>query len=410
MASYSVSQIRFKEAGSTPSRAPASYWLLLAFLFLLYANLPLLIPSLDALRPAKVVAGLALVTLLAERAMARKSIELAYPEGLLLLAFLGAAAISSLTALWPRLAIESVSDLAKMTVVFFFIVNCASTERRLRGVMWTIVIGGLLPAAGALRNYLQGNLVEGRAAWIGTFANPNELSYSLVILLPLAAFLASGLGLLPRLALLGIALIYVAGILVSFSRGGLLGLVAVVGLCVWKKRSIVLKGLLVLLVVGGMVFAGRFWSRGEDFQNLKSDVSFQQRLATSKAGFSMFADHPLLGVGLGCSVVAWPLYAPAGLYTRGALVTHNTFIQAMSETGVIGFAAFVLFVGFGLHHVRKQARQAAQPGLAHLSTGIEIAIWGFLVCGMSGGYVLTWFPYILVGLAVAAKRLGEESQ
>jgi hypothetical protein len=82
----------------------------------------------------------------------------------------------------------------------------------------------------------------------------------------------------------------------------------------------------------------------------------------------------------------------------------------MSETGVIGFAAFVLFVGFGLHHVRKQARQAAQPGLAHLSTGIEIAIWGFLVCGMSGGYVLTWFPYILVGLAVAAKRLGEESQ
>jgi hypothetical protein len=77
-------------------------------------------------------------------------------------------------------------------IVFFFIVNCANTERRLRGVMWTMVIGGLLPAAGTLRNYLQGNLVEGRAAWVGIFANPNEVAYSLVILLPLAAFLAPG--------------------------------------------------------------------------------------------------------------------------------------------------------------------------------------------------------------------------
>ena len=90
-----------------------------------------------------------------------------------------------------------------MTLVYFFIVNCANTERRLRGVMWTMVIGGLFPAAGTLKNYLHGNLVEGRAAWVGIFANPNELAYSLVILLPLAAFLATGLGLMPRLALAG---------------------------------------------------------------------------------------------------------------------------------------------------------------------------------------------------------------
>jgi putative inorganic carbon (hco3(-)) transporter len=409
-AGSSASQIRFFEANSTVSRAPASYWLLLAFLFLLYANLPLVLPALDAVRPAQAVAGLALVMLLAEWTFSRKRFVFASPEALLLLAFLGAATVSSLTALWPRFAIESVADLAKMTVVFFFILNCADTESRLRGVMWTLVIGGLLPAAGALKNYIQGNLVEGRAAWVGTFANPNELAYSLVILLPLAAFLATGLGLLPRLALLGVALIYVGAIMVSFSRGGLLGLAAVMAFCAWRKRSIVLRGLLVLLVVAGLFFAGRFWSRGEGFQNLNTDVSFQQRLATSQAGLAMFFDHPLFGVGLGCSVVAWPLYAPAGLYTRGALVTHNTFIQAMSETGTIGFAPFMLFVGFGLYSVRKQARNHSQPGLANLSSGIEIALWGFLVCGMSGGYVLTWYPYILLGLAASARQIGRLSR
>lgn len=406
MTGLSASEIRFTERSRTAAKSPASYWLLLAFLFLLYANLPLVMPSLDALRPAKVVAGVALVALLAERAFARKSLDFAWPEGSLLLGFLGAAALSSLTALWPRMAAEAVSGLLlKMTIVFFFVVNCANTERRLRGVMWMMVIGGLLPAAGTLKNFIQGNLFEGRAAWVGIFANPNELAYSLVILLPLAAFLAAGMALVPRLALLGVGLVYVAAILVTFSRSGLLGLVAVMGLYAWRKRSILLQGLMVLLVVAGLVLASRFWSRGEGFTNLNQDVTVRQRLATSQAGLAMFLDHPLVGVGLGCSVIAWPLYAPEGLYTRGALVTHNTFVQALAETGAIGFIPFVLFIGFGLYHVRKVALDTARTGLANLGAGIEIAVWGFVVCGLSGGYVLTWFPYILLGLAASARQI-----
>ena len=410
MAGYSVSQIRFTERSRTTTVTPASYWLLLAFLFLLYANLPIVMPALDPLHLAKVVAGAALVMLLAERAFARKSLELASPEGYLLLSFLCAAALSSVTALWPRLAAEAVSDLVKMSIVFFFIVNCANTERRLRGVMWTMVIGGLLPAAGTLRNYLQGNLVEGRASWVGIFANPNEVAYSLIILLPLIAFLAAGLGFLPRLALLGVALLFVAAILVTFSRGGVVGLVVVMGLFAWRKRSVVLQGLMVLLVVCGLMLAARFWSRGENFNNLNQDTTFRQRLATSQAGLAMFVDNPMLGVGPGCSVIAWPLYAPADLYTRGALVTHNSFIQALSEFGVLGFAPFVLFIGFGLYHVRKLALDTSRPNVASLGAGIEIAVWGFVVCGMSGGYVLTWFPYILLGLAASARQIKAEAQ
>lgn len=410
MAGYSVSQIRFTERSRATAGTPVSYWLLLAFLFLLYANLPMVMPALDPLHLAKVVGGTALVMLIAERVFAKKSLELASPEGYLLLTFLGAASLSSLTALWPRLAVEAVSDLVKMSIVFFFIVNCANTASRLRGVMWTMVIGGLLPAAGTLRNYLQGNLVEGRAAWVGIFANPNELAYSLVILLPLVAFLAAGLGLVPRLALLGVALLYVAAILVTFSRGGVVGLVAVMGLYAWRKRSVLLLGLMVLLVLSGLVLASRFWSRGENFNNLNQDTTFRQRLATSQAGLAMFVDHPMLGVGPGCSVVAWPLYAPADLYTRSALVTHNSFIQALSEFGALGFVPFILFIGFGLYHARKLALEPARTGSFNMSAGIEVAIWGFVVCGMSGGYVLTWFPYVLLGLAASARQIGVEAQ
>jgi hypothetical protein len=162
------------------------------------------------------------------------------------------------------------------------------------------------------------------------------------------------------------------------------------------------------LVAAGLVLGGRFWSRGEDFNNLNQDVTFRQRLATSQAGLAMFADHPLLGVGLGCSVIAWPLYAPEGLYTRGALVTHNTFIQALGETGAIGFIPFILFIGFGLYHARKLAldlRRRAWPIWARGSRSPSGVLWS---AGCQGGYVLTWFPYILLGLAASARQIREK--
>jgi O-antigen ligase len=161
-------------------------------------------------------------------------------------------------------------------------------------------------------------------------------------------------------------------------------------------------------VAVGLVLGGKYWSRGEDFSGLQGDTSFRQRLATSAAGLAMFADHPLLGVGLGCSVIAWPLYAPKDLYSRSSLVTHNTVIQPLGETGILGFIPFVLFVGFGIYHARKLALDRSHRSLANLGAGLEIAVWGFVICGLSGGYVLTWFPYILLGMVSAARRIRGE--
>ena len=393
---------------STPAKGalPASYWCLLAFLLLLYANTPFVLPAAEVLRPAKVVAALALLTLLGETVFGKRKLDLAWPEGALLAGFLVAAACSCLTALWPGYAAGDVADLAKMALVFFFLVNCANSERALRGVMWIMVLGGLFPAAGTLKNYLQGNLEEGRAAWVGIFANPNEVAYSLVILIPLMIYLGTPRGWLIRVMLLGLSIFYMAAVYVTFSRGGLLGLVVVIALSAWRKRNIWLQAMVVLMLVAGLALASRFWSRGENFSQLNNDVSFQQRIATSAAGFNMFLDHPLLGVGFGCSVIAWPLYAPEGLYTRSALVTHNTFIQLLSETGVLGFIPFVVLIGFSLYRTRKLA---LQPETAPAGAAIEVALWGFVVCGMSGGYVLTWFPYLLLGLAAAVRRSFRES-
>jgi O-antigen ligase len=396
------------EAGT---RTPASYLLLLAFLFLLYANTPFLLPAAEVLRPAKVVAGLALLALIGETMMGRRELRFAWPEGGLLIAFLAAAALSCLTALWPGYAAQDVEDLAKMILTFFFLLNCANSERRLRGVMWIMVIGGLFPALGTLKNYLAGNMYEGRTAWIGIFANPNEVAYALVILVPLAVYLATPRGWWVRLVVSAILVLFAAAVYVTFSRGGLIALGAVIALIGWRKKNKWILGLTVILLAAGSLFATRYWSRGEDFSQLNGDATVQSRLATSEAGFNMFLDHPLLGVGFGCSVIAWPLYAPQGLYTRGALVTHNTFIQALSETGLLGFVPFVGLIAVGLYQMRKLALGTApETKTRDLGSAVEVSIWGLVFCGMSGGYLLTWFPWLLLGLAAAARRIPQESQ
>jgi len=387
---------------TAPPSLPASYWLLLAFLLLLFANTPFVFPALEVVHPAKLVAGATLLALLLEILGGKRKPAFPWPEGGWLIAFLVAAALSCLTALWPGYAVEAVSDLVKMILVFLVLAISVNTERAFRGVMWVLVAGGLFPALGTLRNYQQGNMFEGRASWVGIFSNPNEVAYCLVVLLPFVAYLASVHRWLARSVLLVISICYLGAIFVTFSRGGVLGVVAIAVLYAWRKRSVALRVSLAAILVGGFLVAGKYWARNEGFSQLDNDVSLQQRMLTYEAGLKMFTDHPVLGVGLKCSVVAWPLYAPPGIYAKKALVTHNTLVQAFGETGMLGGLCFVLLTASALYQARRLALYGSS---GNRGIAVEVALWGFVVCGMSGGYVMTWFPYILFGVGVAARRI-----
>ena len=406
---YTTAEIQFAEP--KPVRPTGSYSLLLVFLCLLYTNLTLLVPSLDDVRPVQLVGMCALLLLFVELTLSRRGIYMLWPESYLFLAFLGAAVLSCFTALWMRLAVISAADLAKMAAIYFVMVNSIDTETRLRGVIWTMILGGLAPAVGTIRNHLNGVLIEGtRAAWIGIFGNPNEVAYALVVLVPLVFLLGTTSSRRLRLLAWAVLPVFATAIYLSFSRGGLIGLAAVLVLIGLRQRSRFLSIFVWVLLIGGVFLTARFWSREEGFTGVSQDLTFQQRIATIRAGLQMFLDYPLLGVGIGCSVVGWPLYAPENLYTRGSLVNHNTFVQALAETGIAGFVPFIVLLSSSLYHARKLSRacsRAGDEGGARLASALEISLWGFVVCGLSGGFVLTWFPYLLCGLLCSAKRLTE---
>jgi O-antigen ligase len=383
-----------------------AFFLLLSFLFMLYASPALLFPGLEELRPAQLAGASAFTMLVARKALGGDGWRWSRPDTFLMLALVAGAGVSTIGALWPKLAFDTTVDLAKIGVIYFLVLNCVDSEKRLTRVFAVLIAGGIFPAAGTLWNYFRGDVVDGRAGWIGTYGNPNDLAYTLVILIPLAWQMIPRVQWIFRPLLLGALGLYFAAIMASRSRGGMIGAFVVLLILGLRQSGIAAKGatlgILVVLAIG----ASLYWTRSEGFQDLGGDFTVHQRIETIRAGWNMFMDHPLFGVGAGCSLVGWPLYAPSNIDFRTSLVIHNTMMQSLAELGVIGFLPLILLVGSAWLRARRIVKQADKNDrLWSYGIALEAALVGYLVCGLSGGYLTSWFPYIIIGLISATAIL-----
>jgi O-antigen ligase len=396
--------------GAPAEPAPLAFFLLLFFLGLLFASLPLVWPAAARFTPAHLIAAGALAAAFLERTAARRPFLLVWPDTQLLFGFAAVSALSCIFALWPGYAVDNMLMLLRYVAIYLLIVNTATSVLRLKVLYGVFAFGGLVPALGALWYQHTGRLVEGRLGWVGIFSNPNDLAYTLDVLLPLALALALVTRSLLLKAALGATLaVYALTIFLSYSRGGLFGFAAVVLLALLRF------GRPALLVPAGLVAAAALaagptveWHRQQGFGDLTHDATVQQRMGTITAGLRMFEDRPLLGVGPGCSEVGWKEYAPDASLANGTLHTHNTFVQALAETGLLGAALFFLLLWNGLRKATRAARFWKLRGARveqRLGTALEISLCGLFVCGISGGYVLSWFPYLLLGLVGAAWNL-----
>jgi O-antigen ligase len=378
-----------------------------AFMFFLYANLALWIPAADSIRPAHLVVLTGFGLLLLEGTVSRRGLSLVWPQTHLMLAFLAAAVLSAFTALWASLAFASALDLAKCVAVFFLITETVTHLPRMRSLLWMMVLGGFFPALGTLLNWQHGVTEEGRAGWLGIFGNPNDLAYSLVLLVPLAWGVARLSGIRGKVVAAVAVLTYALAIYTTFSRGGLLGFAAVALVLALRARSHLVRASILILVPLALLASSYFWTRAEgSFESLGSDATVNQRVITVKAGLAMLADHPLLGVGLGCSIVGFDSYVPYGALTSKSLIVHNTAVQALAEVGLLGGIPFLLLIYTSLTAAHGLARaREGDDERAVFAAALEASLIGFVVCGLSSGQVMSWFPYILFGLVAAARRL-----
>ena len=130
-------------------------------------------------------------------------------------------------------------------------------------------------------------------------------------------------------------------IFLTGSRGGLLGIgVVLVTIILLSKRKFLAFPLLLLFLLFYQWQAGDVMERrSEAIVNIEGEKSAGDRLTAWIGGVQMALENPVTGVGLGKFIVAVPDYIESR-----KMVSHNTFIQYIAESGIIAGIAYLSLV------------------------------------------------------------------
>jgi O-antigen ligase len=361
-------------------------------------------PALATMQPAKVVAVVAILSLVVTKLFHSDMRLSRAPQGKWMLALAGGVLLSSILSTHPSASLELFADVfVKMLIMYGLLVHLVTTKPQ--AVRLHLALGLCTVGLALLAVYVRGSglaTVEGnRAAIVGLLSDPNDLALILVVYVPLFAELFLGTRGLQRLGSGLMLAVLIAGIMATVSRGGVLGLVAAMAFTFYDRGSVSLRLLLVptlaAMMLGMLVLAGLNDRSSGAYKHGEIDASAQGRLDVWAAGVRMAARNPVSGVGFGQFADNHLAYAsnPAEWESRDA---HNSFIKAAAETGLVGFIPFMALV-FLTFRVAYQRRKADVPEDSPIERAVRRSVFpsmmGFCVAAFFLSQCWSWFLFIL---------------
>jgi O-antigen ligase len=298
---------------------------------------------------------------------------------------------------------------SKAVIMFVVMVNVLRTRRRLMGILWLSLAVGVVLSYTALGMYMRGDLkAEGYRVAVeigGMFGNPNDMALHLVTMMPIAVALAlAAKSKLMRLLYLAMAGFFIAANMVTFSRGGFLGLIVASAVLAWKLgRKQRLNVVLASSFVGGLVILlapGNYGLRILSIfvPALDPVGSSDQRRELLIRSIWVTLRNPW-GIGIGNSPIM----------SDNNLQTHNAYTQVSSELGILGFVAYVIFIVSPFRKLAAIERvliaEDRHDWFYYLSIGLQASIAGYMVSSFFGSVAYNWFIYYLIAYAVAFRRI-----
>ena len=387
-----------------------AFGFLLAFLACIYLSPGEWIPGADRWRPALLTSAMATGLFLLGRVGRRQPLWAGGQRGVLLMCFCGLAFVSLRWSLYPDVTRSTAVELLKWVLVYLTVINLVTTERRLRWALLALILSSIITSRGVIAWHNAGvELVEGyRARWLGVYADPNRMAMSVGIVVPLAVafFVRRRSAWWVRLACGVAAAMAITAMVLSYSRGGFLGLVASAVTWLVLERHLGRTLVVVAVAMAMLVLSPRsFWDRTRTVSTYEQDASAMSRVEAWTVASRVSLAHPLLGVGAGTFPFAWRIYGPQ--HTGGRVyAAHNVFLQVISDLGFVGLGLFLAFIGSVLGPLWQAAREKERGWLAR---ALAAAVVGHLVSCLFAGFLVSVHFYVLFALAACAERLAQES-
>ena len=310
---------------------------------------------------------------------------------------------------------ELLIELGKLLLVFLVAVNVLWDRFALRlFLLGYLACFAFFPARGTLTNYfIYDNASFGRPAWAGLFGNPNDLAALTILALAVAAgFLHKETPRLLRFPALLLCMVFPFVILLTQSRGAFLGMCVFLLLSVLSIGRNRIRAMLAIAILATVVVVAAppaVWERIAGLQNARSTAtiaemdtegSAAERWDILQTAFRIIADYPIVGVGRGGGPAAHGVYNPR----LGPKSFHNTYLEVLAETGVVGLTLF-LWLLISLLIFAKRTRQKANvlrdsADWRRLQL-LEFGLYAYMVSGIWGTYAYLSLLYIYLATLFA---------
>jgi O-antigen ligase len=312
----------------------------------------------------------------------------------LVLGILALALISTLQASETSAALTTTTRYASFAAIYLIVTQLGDDRVLQRRIAWTLAGSATVAAILGLNDYLSGSQTLATLP----HTNQNDFAFMLATTLPLMFVLLSGPRLLFPLVLAAIGLVS-AAILLSLSRGALLGLAAgfVVFVLTDRRRWQLTLTAGALAAIATVLVINSNPQRFHEALILKGQVA-QENISTRFGAWSaagrLISDHPLLGVGPGNFQFYYNKLTgrPPGTFTL--TVAHNALLDIGAELGLV--AACLLAAYLVLAFARLSSSITAGYGDPAFVRALRISLTIAIVSAMflSEQYFL---PFWLVG-------------
>jgi len=330
----------------------------------------------------------------------------------------------------------------KDAIIVVVIVVLLRRPNTLRNAMWALLAAGIFMASlttfqqltGTFDNDYWGFAKAGRMQIVageeddfriaGPIGDPNFYSQVLVVLVPIAMDRMRN----DKKKSLRMLAAYTLGVCVfsifmTFSRGAFMSMMLVIGLMLIVQPPKPLTFLFAIAIIVPLfsVLPPSYTARlktipdaipGLTEKDVREEASFRGRSSAQQAGWLMFLDNPVFGLGVGNFGNHYQEYS-RGLGLDGSRwdqAPHNLYLEIVTEKGLFGLSVFIMLIGTmfaGIGRARRQFLDQGEAGLASLVVAFRIGMVGYLVASIFLQLSYPRFFWVLIGIGFAIPNVAQ---
>lgn len=375
-----------------------------------------LIPAIAPLRPALTVATITLIVCLTKHHLLKKIRLPKSKTNTYFAIFTALAVISMIKSIDLSVSFLYLRYLFKSLALYVLLLYSVNSEYLFNNILWTLINFTTIVTTTTIYAYYKGLMSTRMVSYFGGMEDSNGFGIYLVMILPIIAiFLINKKKIWTRLYIIFSLSTVVYCILRTYSRGTFLGMISVFGVIFIKNVREVSYLIMVTIFIGFVIYKTptSYWNRISTIWSEQPQIDVGA-IDSRKESFSLAADfikeNPLLGVGLGNFFTRWVAMLGNNDTSR-AHVTHNTYLEIASETGLVRLFIFLMLINSTFKNLRMSRKIFINNGdyvMARITDAFSASLVGYLVCAMFISQQYNRFFYIIVALSVISSKFSSE--